>query len=293
MAGIRPLRIGILNLMPKAQDYDAMLQHSLHSASSVTGLAAPRLSLVRMRLESHTYASSDRKDLEARYRTFDAACAEGQLDGMILTGAPVEEIPFESVRYWPELCEILRYAAKDIPSTLGLCWGAMALAAQLGIEKRVRSRKLFGVHALTLRADTDFQGHAGDVVYCAQSRHADLDPTSVEAAERLSLVRILAEGHGFGVSVIESRSGRFRMHLGHPEYDARRLVAEYPWSGFLCLLAFTAREQARHLRPVASLDVFLTRLVALRRPSFNHAHNGSLQDRASERLQSVSRAPAG
>jgi homoserine O-succinyltransferase len=227
MAGIRPLRIGILNLMPKAQDYDAMLQHSLHSASSVTGLAAPRLSLVRMRLESHTYASSDRKDLEARYRTFDAACAEGQLDGMILTGAPVEEIPFESVRYWPELCEILRYAAKDIPSTLGLCWGAMALAAQLGIEKRVRSRKLFGVHALTLRADTDFQGHAGDVVYCAQSRHADLDPTSVEAAERLSLVRILAEGHGFGVSVIESRSGRFRMHLGHPEYDARRLVAEY------------------------------------------------------------------
>jgi homoserine O-succinyltransferase len=192
------LRVGIINLMPAAEAYEAML---------LGAFAQHRIAPIWIRLRSHGYASSDAEHLARHYVSYERA---GALDGLILTGAPVEELAFEQVRYFAELRAILEHARSHVPSTLGLCWGGMALAHLLGIGKRRYDRKLFGVYPL--------DEHGG----CAQSRHAGLDQQALRAAVERGIVRVIA-----GDSIVESADRRYLIHLGHPEYTPARLRFEY------------------------------------------------------------------
>ena len=218
---IRALRIGILNIMPKAESYEFSLLHPL-------GRSILQIDPVWIRLKTHSYQSSDREHLRNLYVEFDEAIAPGPLDGLILTGAPVEDIPFEAVTYWDEVRGILDYARREIPRTLGICWGGLALARQLGIEKVVFSRKLFGVfETRSLDPGHRITGGMDDVFWCPQSRLSGIpDPAMIQARDK-GIVSLLAHSPEAGYTIFESADHRYLMHLGHPEYNARRLVEEY------------------------------------------------------------------
>jgi homoserine O-succinyltransferase/O-acetyltransferase len=209
----RPLRIGIVNLMPEAERYAAMLLSALARAGG------PEHTPVFIRLESHGYASSDAAEL-ARYRSYADALAEGPLDGLVLTGAPVEHLDFSEVRYFDELRALLQHARTQVPTTLGLCWGGLALAHLAGIDKRAIAPKLFGLVPLDVREDT-----AG--THCAQSRHAGLDEASVARAVSGGHVVVRARTSAGEATWLESADGRVTMHLGHPEYVPERLAFEH------------------------------------------------------------------
>lgn len=219
----RRLRIGIINLMPKVEQYEPMLCRVLAPAADAANV---QLDLAWIALATHTYASSDAAHLARAYVPFARALRAG-LDGLILTGAPVEELPFAEVRYWPELWTILQGARAEIPSTLGLCWGGMALAHLLGIAKVRYAKKLFGVYPMRVLDAMPGGEAAGTEVHCAQSRHAGVDARGFEEAARAGLVVPRMHADELGHVVFDSSDGRFSMHLGHPEYDAARLMFEY------------------------------------------------------------------
>ncbi len=218
---IRPLRIGILNVMPQAETYEFSLLQPL-------GRSIIQVEPLWIRLESHRYHSSNRKHIDDLYISFEDAIRDDPLDGLILTGAPVEELPYEQVKYWSELCEILRLARTDISSTLGICWGGLALAKMLGIEKVLYPTKLFGIFQnRSLERDHRITGGTDDVFWCPQSRHAGIMDADLEAAAREGAVRLLSYASETGYSIFESTDQRYLMHLGHPEYEPGRLVTEY------------------------------------------------------------------
>jgi homoserine O-succinyltransferase len=218
---IRALRIGILNIMPKAEAYEFSLLHPL-------GRSILQIDPVWIRLKTHRYQSSDWEHLQSLYLTFEEAIARSPLDGLILTGAPVEDIPFEDVTYWSEVREILGYARTNIPTTLGICWGGLALAKQLGIEKTVFSQKLFGVfETRNLDPRHRITGEMDDIFWCPQSRFSGIPDKALVQARDKGLVNLLAYSDEAGYTIFESADHRYLMHLGHPEYNARRLVEEY------------------------------------------------------------------
>ena len=135
---IRPLRIGILNIMPRAESYEFNLLLPL-------GRSILQIDPVWIRLESHAYGSTGEEHLARFYVPFKRAVRDAALDGLIVTGAPVEEIPFEKVHYWDEVSSIFGYAREHVVSTLGICWGGLALAKAVGIEKTLYPQKVFGV----------------------------------------------------------------------------------------------------------------------------------------------------
>jgi homoserine O-succinyltransferase/O-acetyltransferase len=220
-AAAGPLRIGIVNIMPRAETYEANLLRPLARAPSI-------VEPVWIRLETHVYGSSDSQHIARRYLTFDQATSPSPLDGLILSGAPVEELAFEAVHYWPELEEILRQARHTIPSTLGLCWGGLALAKQLGIDKERLPQKLFGVFQnRNLMSEAGVLGDSDEPFWCAQSRHSGIQDDVLERAATDGRVSLLSHAPETGYSVFESSDRRYLMHLGHPEYDARRLAFEW------------------------------------------------------------------
>ena len=217
---IRPLRIGILNLMPKAETYEFNLLLPL-------GRSILQIVPVWMRLESHAHGSSNKRHLDRYYVTYDRALADGGLDGLIVTGAPVEELPFEDVRYWPEFCEVLQRARRDVCSTLGICWGGLALARFVGIQKVNLAQKLFGLfETRNLKPRHPITGGLDDWFWCPQSRHAGIPDAVLEAAAKRRQVRLLAHSGDAGYTIFETPDHRFVMHLGHHEYNSRRLVTE-------------------------------------------------------------------
>lgn len=217
----RPLRIGIVNIMPRAQTYEPYL---LRPLERVLLPVEP----VWIRLASHLYGSSDAERIRSRYVTFEAALGQAPLDALVLTGAPVEELPFERVHYWEELSELLRFCQREVRSTLGLCWGGLALANLLGLEKRVFPRKLFGVFQNRfLSPEHVITGGSDDLFWCAQSRHSGIADRELEGAHDAGTVRLLSHGADTGYTLFESHDHRFVMHLGHPEYEAARLVHEW------------------------------------------------------------------
>lgn len=218
---IRALRIGILNIMPKAETYEFSLLHPL-------GRSIMQIEPVWIKLKTHSYQSSDKSHLDKLYLPFEDAVSEKPLDGLIVTGAPVEEIPFEEVAYWNEVWEILDYAQKNIVSTLGICWGGLALARFLGINKEIFSRKIFGVYkAVNLDRNHPVTGEMDDVFWCAQSRHAGFRDEVLEQQRDKGVIHLLAHSDNGGYMIFESTDKRFLIHLGHPEYEPQRLIEEY------------------------------------------------------------------
>ncbi len=217
---IRPLRIGILNIMPLGKQYEFNLLHPL-------GLSPLQIEPIWIRLNSHAYKTWDLDHLDHLYVSWEEAMEPTPLDGLIITGAPVEHLPFEQVHYWPEVVDLITEARTRCASTLGLCWAGFALAYLEGVEKIPINEKLFGVFPLrSLVPGHPLMGTQDDRFVCPQSRYAVLPDASMESAQRQGRLRLLAHGEKVGYTIFESTDQRQLIHLGHPEYNAGRLVAE-------------------------------------------------------------------
>ena len=217
---IRPLRIGILNIMPLGEKYEFNILHPL-------GLSVLQLEPVWIRLKSHSYKSWEPKHVADIYVTYKEAMRDQPLDGLILTGAPVETVDFEDVYYWEEIKTILSDARKNIPSTLGLCWAGFVMAYLEGVKKLNYDHKLFGVFELkNLAPDHPIIGELDDVFFCPQSRHAGMPDEAMEEASESGRLKLLAYGPEAGYSIFSTTDDRFIAHTGHPEYNATRLAEE-------------------------------------------------------------------
>jgi homoserine O-succinyltransferase len=183
---------------------------------------------VWIRLKKHSYSSTSNDHLEKFYVTFEEAIADKHLDGLILTGAPVEDIPYEDVIYWDEICSIINFAKTNIASTLGICWGGLAIAKFLGIEKEVTPKKIFGVFEVkNLYPHHKITGGCDDVFWCPYSSFSRLPDNALEKARDMGKINLLAYSSDVGYMIFESVDHKFIVHLGHPEYPASRLVEEY------------------------------------------------------------------
>ncbi len=217
---IRPLRIGILNIMPLGKQYEFNLLHPL-------GLSPLQIEPIWIRLRSHSYKTWDLAHLDNLYVSWEEAMTPKPLDGLIITGAPVEHLCFEDVNYWPELVNMIDEARRSCASTLGLCWAGFALAYLAGVDKQAFDRKLFGVFPMrSLVPGHALMGTQDDRFVCPQSRHAGLPDAAMEAAQRQGRLRLLAHGEKVGYTIFETTDQRQLMHLGHPEYNAGRLLTE-------------------------------------------------------------------
>jgi len=218
---IRALRVGILNIMPKADTYEFSILFPL-------GRSIIQIVPVWLRLRNHQYKSTSAHHLGKQYVYLDDAVRDKRIDGLILTGAPVEDMPFEQVSYWDEIVEILNFARGNIASTLGLCWGGLAIAKYLGIDKQAYTEKLFGVFKTkNLNFDHPVTGDHDDVFWCPQSRHSGISDSLLEEKSREGVVNLLAYSEDAGYTIFESTDQRFLVHLGHPEYQAERIIDEY------------------------------------------------------------------
>jgi len=218
---IRRLRIGILNIMPQAEKYEFNLLYPL-------GRSILQVEPVFIRLRNHDYLSTEKNHLDNLYLPFLEAINDKYLDGLILTGAPVEKIPFEDVLYWKEIREILETAEKNIPSTLGICWGGLAIAKYLGIEKKVQPQKIFGVFEFeNLNPYHLITGGMNDVFWCPYTSYAGVPGDVLEQKQREGLLNLLASSPETGYLIFETQNHKFMVHLGHPEYETNRLIEEY------------------------------------------------------------------
>ena len=217
---IRPLRIGILNIMPNVQTYEFNLLYPL-------GKSILQIIPVWIKLSTHKYSTSSKAHLEDLYVSFKTAVDETPLDGLIITGAPVEELDFDKVKYWDEIQSIIRYARKNIISTLGICWGGMALAKSIGIDKTPFDEKLFGVfNCHNLNPHHPITGDLDDRFQCPQSRHSGYTDEVLEYERDKGNINLLVHSPDTGYVVFETTDRRLIIHLGHPEYNSGRLIEE-------------------------------------------------------------------
>ena len=215
---IRPLRMLLLNLMPKKIETETQLTRLL-------GNTPLQIELTLLRMEAHKSLNTSQEHLLSFYRTFSEV-KDTFFDGMIITGAPVEHLPFEEVDYWPELCEIMEWSRSHVHSTMHICWGAQAgLYYHYGIQKQPLERKLFGVfpHRSEYRESMLLRGF-DDVFMVPHSRHTTVRREDIEAVPSL---QILASSDDAGVCIVRNRQGRQFFMMGHSEYDARTLENEY------------------------------------------------------------------
>ncbi len=215
---IRPLRIVLLNLMPKKIETETQL-------SRLLGNTPLQIELELVRMKSHEAANTPQRHLLSFYKTFDDIRDE-RFDGMVITGAPVEQMPFEDVDYWPELCQIMAWSKTNVHSTLHICWGAQAgLYYHYGIDKQQLPKKLFGVfpHRVEYKRSILFRGF-DDEFMVPHSRHTTVRREDIEKVDDL---RILASSEEAGVYAVFTNMGRQIFITGHSEYDADTLKNEY------------------------------------------------------------------
>lgn len=215
---IRPLHILLLNLMPTKIDTETQF-------SRLLGNSPLQVDLELMHTKSHESKNTSKEHLLAFYKTFDDV-KDRYFDGLVITGAPVEKMPFEEVEYWDELCGIMDWSKTHVHSTFHVCWGAQAgLYHHYGIEKKPLEKKLFGVfpHAADYKRSILLRGF-DDVFYIPHSRHTTVARADVEAVKGL---RILASSPDAGVFAVTSPGGRQIFITGHPEYDPYTLDKEY------------------------------------------------------------------
>ena len=217
---IRPLRIGILNIMPLGKQYEFNLLHPL-------GLSPLQIEPIWIKLQTHSYKTWDIDHLNNLYISWDEANKKSPLDGIILTGAPVEHLDFEKVNYWKEFVDITSEARDICASTLGLCWAGFAMAYLSGVNKNVFERKLFGVYPLkSLVPGHPLMGTQDDEFICPQSRFAGLPDNDMEQAQKEGRLNLLAYGEKVGYTIFETTDQKQLMHLGHPEYTVHRIISE-------------------------------------------------------------------
>ena len=215
---IRPLEIVLLNLMPTKIVTETQLSRML-------GNTPLQVHLELMMLSTHKAKNTPEEHLLAFYKTFDEL-KDRKFDGMVITGAPVENMPFEDVNYWKELTQIMEWSKDHVHSTFHICWGAQAgLYYHYGIQKYPLPEKMFGVfkhkadykHAILLRGfDDEF--------WAPHSRHTTIRREDIEAVPGL---KILASSEEAGVYIVMNKEGRQIFVTGHSEYDPDTLEREY------------------------------------------------------------------
>ena len=215
---IRPLKILILNLMPKKIETETQLARLL-------GNTPLQVEMELIHTKSHESKNVAQEHLLAFYKTFDEV-KHRKFDGMIITGAPVEHMAFEEVEYWQELCEIMEWSKTHVHSTFHICWGAQAgLYYHYGIQKQPMSEKMFGVfpHVVDHKPSILFRGF-DETFMVPHSRHTTVLREDIEKVQEL---KILASSPISGVYAISTKNGRQIFITGHSEYDANTLNDEY------------------------------------------------------------------
>ena len=215
---IRPLEILVLNLMPTKIVTETQL-------SRLLGNTPLQVSLEFIHTSSHESKNTPHEHLFQFYKTFDMVC-DRNFDGLIITGAPVEQMPFEEVEYWDELCRIMEWSKTHVYSTFHICWGAQAaLYYHYGIPKYDLPEKLFGVfpHQVLRRSNMLMRGF-DDMFMVPHSRHTTCLKEDIAACDSL---KILAASPEAGVYAVATEGGRQVFITGHSEYDADTLDKEY------------------------------------------------------------------
>ena len=215
---VRPLRIAILNLMPTKIITETQILR-------IIGNTPIQMDVVLLHPETYQSRNTPSEHLDAFYRTFSQVHHE-KFDGLLITGAPVENLPFEAVDYWPELVEIMDWSVHHVFSTFHVCWGAQAgLYHHYGIPKHPLEQKMFGVfsHTLARKGVKLLQGF-DDEFHVPHSRHTE---TSREDLLSVPALEILSESEESGVFLVQAMNGRQIFATGHVEYDPLTLKAEY------------------------------------------------------------------
>ncbi len=215
---IRPLKILLLNLMPKKIETETQL-------SRLLGNSPLQVELELIHTKSHLSKNTPQEHMLAFYKTFDDV-KHNTFDGMIITGAPVELMPFHEVEYWEELCEIMEWTKTHVHSTFHICWGAQAgLYYHFGIDKKILPSKMFGVfpHTVDYKNSILFRGF-DDIFMVPHSRHTTIDDEKVKKCKKL---KVLASSEEAGIYAIATKNGKQIFITGHSEYDAETLANEY------------------------------------------------------------------
>jgi len=215
---IRPLRIAILNIMPTKIVTETQLVRLLSNTPI-------QIEIVLLQTASHKSKSTSEEHLSAFYKSFEQVKRE-KFDGLIITGAPVENMPFEQVDYWDELCGIMAWSKTNIYSTLHICWGAQAaLYYHYGVKKYPLEKKMFGVFAHEVALpDHELVRGFDEIFYAPHSRHTEIRREDIEQVPELE---ILAYSQEAGVHLVASKDTRQFFATGHSEYDYNTLAGEY------------------------------------------------------------------
>lgn len=215
---IRPLKIAIVNLMPTKEATETQLLRLL-------GNTPLQIDISLVRMENHISTHTGEEHLE-RFYIPSSEVFTHKFDGMIITGAPVEQIPYEEVDYWKDLCDIMDYAKENVFSTLYICWGSQAgLYHRYGIGKVALDKKMFGIfpNYRTTKDDPLLRGF-DDVFPVPASRHTTINADEVKKTPGLT---ILAESETHDATLIKSDDNRAIYMAGHLEYDTETLANEY------------------------------------------------------------------
>lgn len=215
---IRPLKILVLNLMPNKQTTEVQLLRLLSNSPLQVDVSF-------MHMESHISKNTSRDYLDKFYYVFDDVKTQ-KFDGMIITGAPVEQMDFEQVNYWAELCEIMEWTKTNVTSTFHICWGAQAgLYYHYGVKKHILPEKMFGVFPHTkVYNHVDLLRGFDDIFYVPHSRHTEVRREDIEKVPELNIISASEES---GVYIVEAMGGRQFFVTGHSEYDKYTLANEY------------------------------------------------------------------
>lgn len=215
---IRPLKVCILNLMPLKEETELQLLRVL----SNTPL---QIDVSFMTLKSHVSQNTSASHLNKFYITYDDVSGE-KFDGLIITGAPVEQMPFEEVDYWDELCMIMEWSKTNVTSTFHICWGAQAgLYYHFGLQKKALDKKISGIykHSVKNRKEPLVRGF-DDFFYAPHSRYTEVTSEDVYGCKELM---VLAESEEAGIYIAMADGGKQIFVTGHPEYDRVTLKNEY------------------------------------------------------------------
>ena len=215
---IRPIQIGLLNLMPLKQDTELQILRSM----SNTPL---QVDVTFVNVSSHESKNTSMSHLNKFYQTF-SELKDQKFDGMIITGAPVEQMEFEEVDYWEELVQIMDWTESHVTSTIYLCWAAQAgLYHHYGLQKKPLKEKMFGLfwHKVMNRKIPLVRGF-DDVFLAPHSRHTEVPIEEIHACRELT---VLAESEEAGLFLAMADGGRKIFVMGHPEYDRVTLDGEY------------------------------------------------------------------
>ncbi|MDG5800494.1 homoserine O-succinyltransferase [Marinilabiliaceae bacterium ANBcel2] len=215
---IRPLKILLLNLMPLKIVTESHLLRVLSNSPL-------QVEVELLMIQSHKHKNTPEEHLVSFYNTFEEVKGR-YFDGMIITGAPVELLPFEKVKYWRELCDIMEWSKKNVTSVFHICWGAQAaLYHHYGIDKYERSQKLFGVfdHKVELVTEPLLRGF-DDIFKAPHSRYTDIRNSDIDKCKELIT---LSSSYEAGPYIVVSEDRRHIFVTGHPEYDRNTLGEEY------------------------------------------------------------------